>query len=69
MLVLTRYTGQGIVIGGDIVVRVLRNNGNEVTLGIDAPRDVIVNREEIQKRIEAGAQSVPPSKSDDDMVA
>lgn len=69
MLILTRYTGQSIVIADNIVVRVLRNNGSEITLGIEAPRDVKVNREEIQKRIEAGKSGRSEIEKDDDMVA
>ncbi len=69
MLILTRYTGQSIVIADNIVVRVLRNNGSEVTLGIDAPRDVKINREEIQKRMEAARLGLPSADKDDDMVA
>jgi len=69
MLILTRYTGQSIVIADNIVVRVLRNNGSEVTLGIEAPRDVKINREEIQRRIEAAKLGLPETEKDDDMVA
>lgn len=51
MLILTRNIGGKIIIGNDITVIVLDVRGNSVRLGIDAPRNIIVNREEIDKRI------------------
>ena len=47
MLVLTRHANQSIVIGHDIVVTVLEVRGDQVRLGIDAPRDVQVHRQEV----------------------
>lgn len=47
MLVLTRRTGQSIMIGDDIVVTVLEVKGDQIRLGISAPRDVAVHREEV----------------------
>lgn len=47
MLVLTRKTGQSIVIGDQIVVRVISIDGNTVRLGIEAPRELPVYRREI----------------------
>lgn len=47
MLVLTRRANQSIVIGGDIVVTVLEVKGDQIRLGITAPRDVQVHRDEI----------------------
>ena len=51
MLILTRRVGEKIVIGENVTVTVLSVKGNQVRIGIDAPRDVMVNREEIYKRI------------------
>ena len=51
MLVLTRWVGERLVIGDDIVVSVLSIKGNQVRIGIDAPRDVMIHREEVFKRI------------------
>ena len=51
MLILTRRVGEKIVIGEDVTVTVLSVKGNQVRIGIDAPRDVAVNREEIYQRI------------------
>jgi carbon storage regulator len=51
MLILSRRIGEIIRIGPDIVVTVLGVNGNQVRLGIDAPKDVAVHREEVFERI------------------
>jgi carbon storage regulator len=51
MLVLTRRIGEIIRIGPDIVVTILGVNGFQVRLGIDAPKDVAVHREEVFERI------------------
>ena len=51
VLILTRRVGEKIVIGEDVTVTVLSVKGNQVRIGIDAPRDVTVNREEIYQRI------------------
>lgn len=52
MLVLSRKKNESIVIGGNIVVTVVEVRGNSVRLGIDAPADVVVHREEVQRLIE-----------------
>ena len=51
MLVLTRRLGEKLVIGEDVTVTVLGVKGNQIRIGIDAPRDVTVHREEIHQRI------------------
>ena len=51
MLILTRRVGETVVIGDDIVVTVLGVKGNQVRVGVKAPRDVAVHREEIFERI------------------
>jgi carbon storage regulator len=51
MLILSRRVGEIIRIGPHIVVTVLGVNGSQVRLGIDAPRDVAVHREEVFERI------------------
>ena len=53
MLILTRRVGETVVIGNDVDVTVLGIKGNQVRLGVKAPREVSVHREEIYKRIKA----------------
>lgn len=67
MLILTRRIGESVMIGDDISVTVLDVKGNQVRLGVNAPRDVGVHREEIYKKINSAQQldSVSPQASDD----
>jgi carbon storage regulator len=58
MLILTRSIGASIVIGQDITVTVLEVKGNQVRLGVAAPKDVTIHREEIYERIKQEAQKV-----------
>jgi carbon storage regulator len=51
MLILTRRVGETVVIGNDVDVTVLGVKGNQVRLGVKAPREVTVHREEIFQRI------------------
>lgn len=51
MLVLTRHSGEAIMIGDDVVITVLGIRGNQIRIGIKAPKDVPVHREEIYDRI------------------
>ena len=51
MLILTRRSGESIRIGDDITISVIEVRGHQVRLGIDAPRTVVVHREEIYERI------------------
>lgn len=53
MLILTRKLGESITIGDDIKVSILGVRGRQVRLGIDAPNDVVVHREEIYVKIQA----------------
>ena len=51
MLILTRRISESIIIGDDVKITVLGVKGNQVRLGIDAPKDLPVHREEIYERI------------------
>ena len=51
MLILTRRVGETVVIGNDVTLTVLGVKGNQVRLGVNAPREVAVHREEIFERI------------------
>ena len=55
MLVLTRRIGETLIIGEDIRVTVLDVSGNQIRLGVTAPKEVPVHREEVAERIKAEA--------------
>jgi len=57
MLVLTRKLGESIRIGDTIVVRIVDLDGRHVKLGIEAPKNITVNREEIYERIQKENQA------------
>lgn len=57
MLILTRRVGASLNIGDNIEVAVLGVKGNQVRIGIEAPKDVAVHREEIHKIIQANIES------------
>ncbi len=51
MLILTRRLGESVVIGDDIIVTIEKIDKSQIKLGISAPKDVTVNREEVVKEI------------------
>ena len=62
MLVLSRRPQQSFIIGHDIIVTVLEVNGDTVRLGIAAPRDVTIHREEVYRELQqANATAASPS--------
>jgi carbon storage regulator len=60
MLILTRRVGESLMVGEDITITVLGVKGNQVRIGIDAPRDIAVHREEIYNRIHEGEEKAKP---------
>jgi len=70
MLILTRRVGETLMIGDSVSVTVLGVKGNQVRIGINAPKDLAVHREEIYQRIkregsaEGAASSAPETTSD-----
>jgi carbon storage regulator len=65
MLILTRRVGETVVIGDDVTVTVLGVKGNQVRLGVNAPKQVAVHREEIYERIrrEQAAEQAAPAQA------
>jgi len=61
MLVLTRRVNETLIVGDDVMVTVLSVSGNQVRIGINAPRHVSVHREEIYEKIKHEKPSTPES--------
>jgi carbon storage regulator len=61
MLILTRRTGERVMIGTEVKVTVLSIKGGQVRVGIDAPKDIAVHRKEIYERIQHERDSAPPA--------
>jgi carbon storage regulator len=67
MLILTRRAGETVMIGSDVTITVLGVKGNQVRIGINAPKDVAVHREEIYERIQnekSGQAPAAPKESE-----
>ncbi len=64
MLILTRRVGETLMIGDSVSVTVLGVKGNQVRIGITAPKDVAVHREEIFQRIQRGDEPVAPGSEE-----
>jgi carbon storage regulator len=65
MLVLTRRVGEAVRVGEDILVTIVSLKGKEIRIGISAPKDLAVHREEIYERIRqsgAGTATAAPSR-------
>ena len=62
MLILTRRVGETLMIGDEVSVTVLGVKGNQVSIGINAPKDVAVHREEIYERIRQEQEAETPNR-------
>ena len=60
MLVLSRHKDESIMIGEDIVVRIVGIRGDKVRLGIEAPREIIVHRQEVYEAIKRDGKKEKP---------
>ncbi|MFF1876435.1 carbon storage regulator CsrA [Leifsonia sp. NPDC058230] len=69
MLVLTRKVGERVLIGDDIVVTILDSRGDGIRIGIDAPRGVRIQRDEVIKAITEANQEASESAATDDAEA
>ena len=67
MLILTRRIGETLMVGDDVTITVLGVKGNQVRIGVNAPKDVAVHREEIYQRIQK-EKTVEDGDSDSDFV-
>ena len=64
MLVLTRKVGSSIIIGGQIKIQVVQIKGRQVRLGIEAPKNTKVHREEVQRSLETESRELSSSSED-----
>ena len=62
MLILTRRSSESIIIGNDVTLTVLGIRGNQVRIGIKAPDEVAVHREEVYKRIQTDKAQEEPEE-------
>ncbi|MEV4344207.1 carbon storage regulator CsrA [Actinoplanes sp. NPDC049596] len=65
MLVLTRRAGESVMIGDDVIITVLEARGDVIRLGIQAPRDVQVHREEVYRELRAANQEAASPTEDE----
>ncbi len=66
MLILTRRIGESLVIGDDVTLTILSIKGNQIRIGIDAPKHVTIHRQEIQNKINEFSKDTFFSEGDDE---
>lgn len=68
MLILTRHIGETLMVGDEVTVTVLGVKGNQVRIGVNAPKEVAVHREEIYRRIHGDTRPSPAQSVDYDQA-
>ncbi|MDF7671128.1 carbon storage regulator CsrA [Orbaceae bacterium ESL0721] len=66
MLILTRRIGETLIIGDDVVITVLGVKGNQVRIGINAPKEVSIHREEIYNRIHHSPDTISDGSTEEE---
>jgi len=68
MLILTRKAGEAIVIDDNITIRLIEIKGNQIKLGIEAPEDIVIHRQEVYSRISAENRKASLLAKQDDLA-
>ncbi len=66
MLILTRRIGESLMVGDEVIITVLGIRGNQVRVGVDAPKEIAVHREEVYDRIKNGESNLVTADQDGD---